>query len=35
MRNLKHDVEFIKKAHDLRDVGEGKGKGSAKMAPPR
>lgn len=36
VRNLKHDVEFIKKAHDLRDVGEGKkGKGNAKVAPPR
>eukprot|EP00903_Cladosiphon_okamuranus_P007562 g7336.t1 len=35
VRNLKHDVEFIKKAHDLRDVGEGKkGKGNAKVAPP-
>lgn len=36
VRNLKHDVEFIKKAHDLRDVGEGKkGKGNPKDAPPR
>ena len=35
VRNLKHDVEFIKKAHDLRDVGEGKKKGNAKAAPPR
>lgn len=39
LRNLKHDVEFIKRAHDLRDVGEGKGnpkgKVKAKMAPPR
>lgn len=36
VRNLKHDVEFIKKAHDLRDVGEGKrGKGNAKVALPR
>ena len=39
LRNLKHDVEFIKRAHDLRDVGEGKtggkGKGNAKLAPPR
>eukprot|EP00904_Undaria_pinnatifida_P013262 jgi/Undpi1/9066/HiC_scaffold_26.g11526.m1 len=34
VRNLKHDVEFIKKAHDLRDVGEGKKKGNAKAAPP-
>ncbi|CAN0242881.1 unnamed protein product, partial [Ascophyllum nodosum] len=38
LRNLKHDVEFIKRAHDLRDVGEGKtggkGKGNAKLAPP-
>lgn len=35
VRNLKHDVEFIKKAHDLRDVGEGKTKGNVKVAPPR
>ncbi|CAN0147132.1 unnamed protein product [Ectocarpus sp. 6 AP-2014] len=34
VRNLKHDVEFIKKAHDLRDVGEGKNKPNAKVAPP-
>ncbi|CAB1108352.1 unnamed protein product [Ectocarpus sp. CCAP 1310/34] len=34
VRNLKHDVEFIKKAHDLRDVGEGKSKPNAKVAPP-
>ncbi|CAM9878888.1 unnamed protein product, partial [Hapterophycus canaliculatus] len=39
VRNLKHDVEFIKKAHELRDVGEGKGKGggkssNTKVAPP-
>ena len=39
LRNLKHDVEFIKRAHDLRDVGEGKGdpkgKTNAKIPPPR
>lgn len=35
VRNLKRDVDFIKKAHDLRDVGEGKSKGNAKVAPPR
>lgn len=35
VRNLKRDVEFIKKAHDLRDVGEGKSKGNAKAAPHR
>lgn len=36
VRNLKHDVEFIKRAHGLREVNEGKPKGSnAKAAPPR
>lgn len=40
VRNLKHDVEFIKKAHDLRDVGEGKGNKAATpntkgLPPPR
>lgn len=36
VRNLKHDVEFIKKAYELRDVGEGKTKAAnAKAATPR
>lgn len=36
VRNLKHDITFIKRAHDLRAVGEGKAQGSsAKAAPPR
>ncbi|CAM9572540.1 unnamed protein product [Sphacelaria rigidula] len=35
VRNLKHDITFIKRAHDLRAVGEGKAQGSsAKAAPP-
>lgn len=36
VRNLKHDITFIKKAHDLRAVGEGKVQGAnTKAAPPR
>ncbi|CAM9167382.1 unnamed protein product [Pylaiella littoralis] len=34
VRSLKHDVEYIKKAHELRDIGEGKAKGCAKVATP-
>lgn len=30
MRNLKHDVDFIKKAHELRHVGEAEGAGAGK-----
>lgn len=34
MRNLKHDMEFIKKASELRDVGDGKGKPGANPKAP-